>query len=808
LFESNQPQLKAMVEYCQEGDDSCIIESAYSIKMIIASVLTIASILIFLLPKLFGYPYMLIINLLDLLRVLRKVQDLTKVFKNEAECDRKIRVNNNGNDTTVKQKIMREQIPPWSMITEWKGRVKATPTHYFLRFSDAPNRLYGTLTYKTADELRLLFAKVLFHTYFKLDKGNLTEDAKAHMAEAPEALQKLMASDDDVTGFLKMVQDSVTEPEMDAYSQKVVPILVSTCPEYVPLWLAVMTLGKASSLINTNLVGVGLIHAIRTALAIGTDEHGKAKKRIVIVGSEFMNRFEGFTDELAELNVILVEYSGNGPLSDSISNSKTSDDIESLDNLLITKFSTESDETDLPHTLLAGVEYNTNWKKPMVYIYTSGTTGGLPKAVPISHLRFWSAGTLMKVMCHMSPADVVYCALPLYHSAGGMMGTSSCILAGSELVIRRKFTASGLYQELIEWDVTVLQYIGEFGRYAVAAASKNNQDLVDSSAKKPRVRVAYGNGLRPEIWTQFQTLFNIKHIVEFYGSTEGNANLVNNTGVVGAIGVVPRLLDFVYPVRLAKCDLETGELVRNEKGLVELVTASNEPGQLLGLMNDSDPSRRFDGYSDEKATKSKTINNVVQKGDSWFATGDLLKRNRFGFYFWVDRIGDTYRWKGENVSTSEVCEVLNKNESWALGFIEDSNVYGVELPTMEGRVGMARLTLKSNASFDDMAVLTSSGTERKSSWTQALFSELTAQLPFYAVPLFVRIKAKRTESNEAGDDIMTGTFKHKKFGLRQEGYDIGKDKEDLVLFRDDKAQDYVLLNDELLNELQKGTLKV
>ena len=202
-----------------------------------------------------------------------------------------------------------------------------------------------------------------------------------------------------------------------------------------------------------------LIHAIRTALSIGTDEDGKdskAKKRIVIVGSEFMNRFEGFTDELAELNVILVEYSGNGPLSASIDNSKT----------------------------------------------------------------------------------------------------------------------------------------------------------------YPNVRVAYGNGLRPEIWTQFQALFNIKKVVEFYGSTEGNANLVNNTGVVGAIGVVPRLLFFVYPVRLAKCDLETGELVRNEKGLVESVTASDEPGQLLGLMNDSHPSRRCDGYSDKKATKSKIINYVVKEGDS------------------------------------------------------------------------------------------------------------------------------------------------------------------------------------------------
>ena len=312
--------------------------------------------------------------------------------------------------------------------------------------------------------------------------------------------------------------------------------------------------------------------------------------------------------------------------------------------------------------------------------------------------------------------------------------------------------------------------------------------------------------MRPEVWVPFQKKFCVDRIIEFYGATEGNANLVNNSGVPGAIGVIPTILSFIYPICLASCDPETGDLSRDPVTGLAKMAQPGEPGHLLGLIKDSDPSRRFDGYTDKKATKEKILEDVKAKGDKWFASGDLLRRDSFGFYYWVDRIGDTYRWKGENVSTSEVSGAFTSPDDGDsdLDLIEDANVFGVEIPDQEGRAGMARLSLRQGVDYKTLNL-------------SAIYATLAKQLPPYAQPLFLRIpKAPAPVIAGEVNDNMTGTFKQKKGGLREQGFDIGLiakgvregEEEDVLFFRSDKEKTFVELTRALEREIRGGKIRL
>ena len=307
--------------------------------------------------------------------------------------------------------------------------------------------------------------------------------------------------------------------------------------------------------------------------------------------------------------------------------------------------------------------------------------------------------------------------------------------------------------------------------------------------------------MRPEVWGPFQKKFNIPRVVEFYGSTEGNANLCNNSGVIGAIGLVPSILEVIYPLCLAACDPDTGELVRDPKTGLAVLAKTGEPGQLLGYINDKDPTRRFDGYTDKAATAKKIVQDVKRKGDNYFLTGDLLKKDWFGFYYWVDRIGDTYRWKGENVSTAEVAAAFTVDESSSgpgLRFVEGANVYGVLVPGQDGRAGMARLDLRPGAAGTDVEM-------------DKLYAEVAAQLPSYARPVFLRVP-KKADAAEEGE-AMTGTFKHKKGPLRDQGFDPklcggGNGNGDKVFFRDDEKKTYVEVGAELYQQICAGKVRL
>lgn len=427
----------------------------------------------------------------------------------------------------------------------------------------------------------------------------------------------------------------------------------------------------------------------------------------------------------------------------------------------------------------AGIRFVSPWG----FVYTSGTTG-MPKAAVITHLRFFMAGYLMSAMTEITGGDRIYTVLPLYHSAGGMIGLGTMVCRGATLILSPKFSTKRFWEDVCNHEATVIQYIGELCRYLVAAPEHAKE-------RQHHLRLAIGNGLRPDVWPKFQARFNIPAVAEFYASTEGNASLVNlckspaDQGAVGHFGWFVRSLGLF---KIAKYDDNTDALLRGKDGYC-IECKPGEVGELLGYLKLDDKTglRTFAGYhGDQKATERKIARNVFKEGDAWFRTGDLIKMSREGRYYFVDRIGDTFRWKGENVATTEVAEVLN-------GFpgIEEINVYGVQVPGYDGRAGMAAVVVADpdvSAEGSTPATGAAAGQAAAGSATdlltapvgrlppgfdlQAFAAFARANLPAYAVPLFLRILPHVP---------LTSTFKHVKKDLRDEGADPTRARDELYM---------------------------
>jgi fatty-acyl-CoA synthase len=406
-----------------------------------------------------------------------------------------------------------------------------------------------------------------------------------------------------------------------------------------------------------------------------------------------------------------------------------------------------------------------------LYIYTSGTTG-LPKAAKVSHYRVmqwshWFAGLL-----DMGATDRLYNCLPLYHSVGGVVAIGAALVGGGAVEIRARFSASDFWRDVRESRCTVFQYIGELCRYLVNAPAQP-EDGENS------LRIACGNGLRPEVWEPFRTRFKIPRILEYYASTEGNFSLYNCEGQPGAIGRVPAFLAARLPVALLRFDVDAGEPQRNEAGWCE-ACEPDEVGEAVGLISaggDGAAQRggRFEGYADAAATARKVLRDVFAPGDAWYRTGDLMRRDAKGFYYFVDRVGETYRWKGENVSTAEVLAALCA----APGVLEGV-VYGVQVPGMDGRAGMAALVVAESFDLPE-------------------FRRVAAlALPGYARPVFLRL----LNQLEA-----TGTFKPKKQELLNQGFDpaLCGDR----LYVDDAREGrYVAIDSALYTRLTSSSLRL
>ena len=360
-----------------------------------------------------------------------------------------------------------------------------------------------------------------------------------------------------------------------------------------------------------------------------------------------------------------------------------------------------------------------------LFIYTSGTTG-LPKAAKITHRRitewcYWFSG-----MTSALPNDRMYDCLPMYHSIGGIVAVGSMLVAHASVVIRPRFSATHFWDDVVETRCTIFQYIGELCRYLTSLPPQKNE-------REHQLRLAVGNGLQADVWERFQGRFGIPQVLEYYAATEGVLSLYNCEGKPGAIGHIPPILEPHFAIKLIRVDQETGEPMRDAGRCI--VADIDEPGEAVTLLRNG---RRFDGYNDALASDHKVLRDAFVAGDRWYRTGDLMRKDRAGFYYFVDRLGDTFRWKGENVSTTEVANVVR-----ACPGVVDTVVYGVNVPENDGRAGMAAITTTDDFSFEILA------------------DHLRCHLPTYARPIFVRLC-------ELLDT--TGTFKLAKTRFVAEGY--------------------------------------
>jgi fatty-acyl-CoA synthase len=370
---------------------------------------------------------------------------------------------------------------------------------------------------------------------------------------------------------------------------------------------------------------------------------------------------------------------------------------------------------------------------------------------------------------NIKPDDRMYVCLPLYHSTGSLIATGGPLVAGASTVIRDRFSASQFWDDVVDYECTIIEYIGELCRYLLNSP-------VHPRETGHRLRLACGNGLRPDIWQDFQTRFCIPRILEWYAATEGNAVLFNFDQKIGAVGRIPKWAERKFVTEVVRFDIDTEQPVRGEDGFC-IKCPPDEVGELISqILNDpSRPSQRFEGYADKAATEKKILHDVFEKGDAWFRTGDLMRKDALGYFYFIDRIGDTFRWKGENVATSEVAEALT-----VFPGIKEANVYGVVIPGMDGRAGMAALVIEDSIDLED------------------LHTHIDRQLPGYARPIFVRIQ----------DHIdATGTFKQRKIDLVMDGFDPEK-IDDPIYFADARKKAFVPLDVALFQELNTGRIRL
>jgi fatty-acyl-CoA synthase len=479
----------------------------------------------------------------------------------------------------------------------------------------------------------------------------------------------------------------------------VVGLMMPNSPHYMAIWLGIIRVGGVVALINTNLVGEPLMHSV----AIVEPKH-------LIVGADLIDAVAAIRPRLPP-DIQLWAQGGTGA------------EIPRIEAVL--GAGGALDPSAYPRPALAD---------RALYIYTSGTTG-LPKAAAVSHYRLMQWSHWFAGMMDIAPDDRMYCCLPMYHSIGGVVATGAALAAGASVFIRERFSASRFWDDVADHGCTLFQYIGELCRYLAVATPHPKE-------RTHRLRLACGNGLRGDVWEVFQNRFGIPQILEFYAATEGNFSLYNCEGKPGAIGRIPAYLAHRFPVALVKFDVASGEPLRGDDGLC-LRCATDEPGEAIGkLPGDAmELSGRFEGYTDRAASAAKVLRDVFEPGDAWYRTGDLMRRDRAGFYYFVDRIGDTFRWKGENVATGEVEAIIAGCPG-----VADAVVYGVVVPGTEGRAGMAAIV--PGADFDLVR----------------LHRRLAELLPDYARPLFVRVRASIA---------LTGTFKPQKQSMANEGYDPG-----------------------------------
>lgn len=506
-------------------------------------------------------------------------------------------------------------------------------------------------------------------------------------------------------------------------------------PEFFFYWFGLAKLGVVTAVINTQVSGKPLVHAISTTGA-----------KAIIVGEESIGNFAA-TEGLPALPLYLVD-DPEKPASD--------DDRRVVAASLTAEVLAASRQA-YPRDGRAEVRA----EEPMLLIFTSGTTG-LPKAARYSHMRWMSSGDVMEVTLNAGQDDVFYCCLPLYHGAAATSVTSTALKSGASIVVRRKFSTREFWPDVRRYGITIVQYIGEICRYLLNQAPAQDD-------RNHSLRCMLGAGLTPESWARWLERFGDVQIFEGWGSTEANTAIINVDNYPGSVGRLPYWEKTNF--RLVRYDVETGSHPRDENGRF-ILCQPGEVGEGIGyIVNHPDiGGGRFEGYTSPEATERKILRNVFADGDAFWSSGDLLRYDENRYFYFVDRIGDTFRWKSENVSTGEVADALSDYPG-----LELINIYGVRVPGHEGRAGMAAIVMQAGHVFDPR-----------------LFFELTeARLPRYAAPQFVRVSA-------AAD--LTTTFKLRKVDLQRQGYNPDA-FEDPLFIRDERRSIYSPYSVELLREV-------
>ena len=509
----------------------------------------------------------------------------------------------------------------------------------------------------------------------------------------------------------------------------VVALFIENRPELLLSVLAVTKLGGICAMLNTSQTQATLVHSLNLVTPVA-----------IVVGAELAGAFEAVRDQVA------IAAGRTWFVADSSATLAPEGYIDLM------AASAECAEDNPAST--AQIFFN----DPCFYIYTSGTTG-LPKAGIMKHGRWTkTAVSFGSIALDMGPDDVLYCTLPLYHATGLCVCWGSAIVGASGFAIRRKFSASQFWEDVRKFKATTLGYVGELCRYLLDQPA-SAQDLDN------RVTKMVGNGLRPGVWAQFKQRYGVDHICELYAASDGNIGFTNVLNFDNTIGFCLQhwaLVDYVP---------DTGEPLRGRDGFMRKVQTGGQ-GLLLARIDEKSP---FDGYTDPEKNRKVVLTDVFEKGDRYFNTGDLLRSIGFGHAQFVDRLGDTYRWKGENVSTTEVENVLLQHPQ-----IAEVVAYGVEIENTNGRAGMVAITPSESLASLDM---------------RELLQFAHGQLPHYAVPLFLRIKVQMET---------TGTFKYQKVKLKEEAFDPDKAGNDPVFAWLPGSDCYVPVTGPLLAQIQGG----
>ncbi|MCF4977876.1 long-chain-acyl-CoA synthetase [Pseudomonas gessardii] len=509
----------------------------------------------------------------------------------------------------------------------------------------------------------------------------------------------------------------------------VVALFIENRPELLLTVLAVAKVGGICAMLNTAQTQAVLVHSLTLVNPVA-----------IVVGAELVEAYDAVREQVA-IEPLRTWY---------VADQQVTPVPRGYIDLMAASAQSSTDNPASSQQIY--------FNDPCFYIYTSGTTG-LPKAGIFKHGRWMkSSASFGTIALDMGPDDVVYCTLPLYHATGLCVCWGSAIAGASGFAIRRKFSASQFWDDVRKFNATTLGYVGELCRYLIdQPPSPRDRDN--------RVVKMIGNGLRPGVWGPFKERFGVEHICELYAASDGNigfTNVLNFDNTIGFSLMHWALVDYAH---------DTCEPIRGSNGFMREVAKGGQ-GLLLARIDDKAP---FDGYTDPEKNRKVVLSDVFEKGDRYFNTGDLLRSIGFGHAQFVDRLGDTYRWKGENVSTTEVENIFMQHPQ-----ITEAVAYGVEIANTNGRAGMAAITPSESLASLDM---------------QALLQFAQSQMPAYAVPLFLRIKVKMET---------TGTFKYQKMRLKEEAFDPARVGDDPLYAWLPGTDAYVPVTGQVLADIQGG----